>query len=686
MAKKVSKSDPYSVMAPYNFIPTESRTVEVDEKDMLVRGEITDGLVSGEINYIIDTKTPIFVDDGNMHFYRDEYNRQAIPGTTMRGLVRSNALVLGVSDYSDDIDDYRLMFRTVANGAEKEKYNDILGNKPVTLGHDSHGNEIKANILQNVRAGYIANENGKYIIYGTKVKKIMGAMGDVNYFAISERRIKDNYDEDGFAFFKNHPEYLQHDLGQDFIRKEKKGRIQYVGTKNEKYKPYYVRISYENKDKNITAVGASEEYSKKGYLVGTGKIDGKKALYIIPEIDKSKCIDVSKVYENSLNDFKRDFEARKNSIKRYGDVELFNLPKKNNMRPVFYIELGGKLYFGFTPRLRLFYDHNVKEGYRQKISKFDYVKSIFGCIDDKVGYKSKVSFSDAVIIGDEREEKQSKVVLGEPKPSSYLDYLVQREGEVPNTYNTDRFDLRGMKKYWLHNDIVQSDSNANENVKSTINALPEGTSFQGKIRFQNLSEAELGLLIWSLQLEKNSEINIGKAKSYGFGRSKVEDVKVRLFNLSKAYNTEKFEFEPFDNETDGVEYIAKFKDEIGKKLGKDIDELESVKALLLMSNAERIPADELTRYMRLENREYQSRVRDLVPLPSLQEVVFPGENNRPRNNQGNRNNNGNRNNQRNRNNNNSDNRSRHSNYNREKSEGNRPFAELLKNWDDKSSK
>ena len=144
--------------------------------------------------------------------------------------------------------------------------------------------------------------------------------------------------------------------------------------------------------------------------------------------------------------------------------------------------MGGRLYFGFTPRLRLFYDFAIKDGYKQELPEYDYAKSLFGCINNgnvTASFKSKTSFSDAVI-----EEKSfpgiinDKVILGEPKPSSYLDYLDQTNGTV--TYNSKGFKLRGAKQYWLRNEIYHpKQSGNNENVKSEC--VGEGYFFDTEI-------------------------------------------------------------------------------------------------------------------------------------------------------------------------------------------------------------
>lgn len=79
---------------------------------------------------------------------------------------------------------------------------------------------------------------------------------------------------------------------------------------------------------------------------------------------------------------------------------------------------------------------------------------------------------DAVIEpnqGDVPLEEQSRI-LAEPKPSSYLDYVRQdgAEPDSPITYNNDSMQLRGIKQYWLHDQLVIPKENV-QNVSVSSN-------------------------------------------------------------------------------------------------------------------------------------------------------------------------------------------------------------------------
>mgnify|MGYP000143356245 FL=1 len=96
--------------------------------------------------------------------------------------------------------------------------------------------------------------------------------------------------------------------------------------------------------------------------------------------------------------------------------------------------------------------------------------------------------------------------------------------------------MRGVKQYWLHQSAGENVGlNNNKNITSEIHALPEKTVFVGKVRFKNLTKQELGLLLWAMRLERDSQMNIGKAKAYGYGRIALNIKSAKKINLQSAY-------------------------------------------------------------------------------------------------------------------------------------------------------
>ena len=637
------REDKY-VGAPYNFVPMWETVTELGER--VKHNVYDDAYLSGEIRYSITANTPILVSDGNKdgeHFIRDIYGRESIPGSSLCGLIRGNAQILSQSSLADDIDDYELMYREVGGAKDssmnKDKYNEILNPGTIQTPNGS------VSVLKNVSAGYIGKEGGSYKFYSCKVKP--GDLGreGMNYYVLSEKIVfqalksNDKSFKERYEFFNTLPETaMQHTInGYDFYGFEEKGRKHYVCIKsgeqvkgkcrdqlNQKFIPSTHRISYELSNGRVWAVGKEGVYSQNGQLMISGKMQEKKVMYIIPEIDKDEVLFELDKNSNNIKSFEIDFNKRfSEKDKKSGIGKYYGLPEDSECKPVFYIDYNNRIYFGFTPNLRLFYDHTIHDGLGSghKNNKFDYAKSLFGFSNDSDSYKSRVSFSDAVVI--EPKEACSSVtkILGEPKPTSYADYLSLDKNGKSQTYNTEGFRIRGVKQYWLHaeGDISEIDKK-NMNVASKMFPLPAGTQFEGVVRFQKLKRTELGLLLWSLRLENGSEMNIGKGKAYGFGRIKLDIKKVRVFEPEKAYNLSGLSMDPF-KDLEKVEYdemISEYKHELAEKLKVDnVMSLPAISAFIKMKDADHMPDPARIRYMNINNKEYQNR----RPLQTVDEVL-----------------------------------------------------------------
>ena len=642
------------VGAPYNFVSFSENVYEYTEEQKTSHGIISDELFTGELTYQIEAKTPIIVDDGKDSgkpnrigkFYKNPYGNYAIPGSTIRGLIRNNVQILGFSSMYEDIDDYALMYRRVTsksgNGKEKslsqkekERYDTILGAKQIRV----HGKPI--GVLQNVKAGYIKKEKDNYVIYKTCLDETTTMNKKMNYYVLSERKIVEDYLASkqyhttfSFPFFKecneNDFSRMQHKINKEFVKQVRGGRVHYIGVKDEKYQPYFAEISYELAgDKTVTAVGDVGKYTHTGYVISTGIMNEKKAIYIVPKIDINKPSIL--ISEKDKKAFQIDFEKRKKTLEKFilpqkdektlekfKDLSFFDLPEEGVLKPIFYIELAGRLYFGFTPRLRLFYDHTIKEGLlkQHKENMLDYAKSLFGYSNTNSSYKSKLSFSDAVIVNETKEKEKVQMVLAEPKPTSYSDYLKPVKGQAV-TYN-DNFELRGTKQYWLRTEVVPVDAKG-IGAESAFCPLKEKTKFEGKIRFKNLTKEELGLLLWSVKLNENSWQNVGKAKPYGYGVISVNILSAKQMDLETAYKNEEWlELSPW-KDIAVEEVISYYKETMSRIYRRNIEELPHIKEFFMMKDSKQIPEKEKIQYMNINKKEYQDR-NDRV-LPSIAETI-----------------------------------------------------------------
>ncbi len=661
------------VGAPYNFVPLWEKVIKLDpEKDRISHASAEQELISGEINYKLTAKTPIIISEGKKdkgipeQFIKNPSGQYAIPGSSIRGLIRNNAQILSLSSLADDIDDYTLMYREVGGAKETSMNKDIYD---TTLGSDKN-----ISVLKKVKAGYIELTDKGYRIYHTKPDNISEELDEMNYYVLSEKYVFEQLDNGNknFEYLKKiqlQHEYNNHEfkkyvdetnhthyvcIGKDLDSQAKFNALinaleEYKNAKssnnrdrekatkaalraakrnvrdniNKLFKACSWPISYEIKNNRVTAIGKENDYSKEGYMLISGAMQEKKVLYVIPEKNNGEFFDLDKE-SKTIKDFQIDYASKEKQLKEPKD--FWNLPKNTgDIKPIFYIKTDERLYMGFTPHLRLFYSNTIHDGLGSDHKKglFDYSKALFGYSNDNDSYKSRLSFSDAVAVDNPSPMEEQVITPGGPKPSSYADYLSLRDDGKPHTYNDDDFQIRGVKQYWLRDkEYNQNNEDYKENVVCKFQPLPKGTGFTGKVRFHNLRKEELGLLIWSLRLNEKSDMNIGKGKPYGYGRIKLNILEIKKFNTEKAYNTESLILYPMDEITREADILVdSYKKEAAKRLNlretSKIDELPSIKGLMDMKDSRRVPNPEKIRYMSLDNKEYQNR----KALNSIKEVL-----------------------------------------------------------------
>ena len=220
--------------APYNFIPLSKRVIKryEDIKDLPGHNEFVEGTLSGEIEYTIENITDLIISDGNSKFFRDVNGNFAIPGSTLRGKLRSNINILGFSAVGEDIQDERFLYRRFASKSSNlnKEYNNRLGMKIERV------NGKTFSTLQNVNSGYVKKINDEeYVII--KSKEIKGK----TYFRISEEDLANKYN--GMS-------------GINFMNDRRK-------TKS--YEPYTKEISFEINDNNkgIKSIGPKDKLKNK---------------------------------------------------------------------------------------------------------------------------------------------------------------------------------------------------------------------------------------------------------------------------------------------------------------------------------------------------------------------------------------------------------------------------------------
>ncbi len=195
--------------------------------------------------------------------------------------------------------------------------------------------------------------------------------------------------------------------------------------------------------------------------------------------------------------------------------------------------------------------------------------------------------------------------------------------------------IRGYKQYWHRSGTdwvdkeVQNHSECDEQ-HTIIMPIKDRVIFKGRIRFENLSDVELGALLFALDLPDGCCHKLGMGKPLGLGSVQITPM---LFLSDRKTRYEKLfaEWEqPIPESTSTGKDIPHFKKTFAEYILKGIEEdpgtdpvnklweVDRMKELRAMLDFEKKPADTVTRYMQIKhpihNNEFKER--KVLPLPT----------------------------------------------------------------------
>jgi len=642
------------VGAPYNFIDFPRRWIaRFDGFDQLPpHDRYGGGLLSGSIELEWEAETPVFIKHGGQKGFFRNHQGFAIPGSSVRGMIRSHVQILGMCNYRDDIENQWFMYRDIAskNKILKDQYQASLGlasrNKQIAQLQE------RGSLPDKLKAGYVEKgEDGKYYIFPAQQDD-----NGAQIYRVSERHLKE---------MNLPPDKVKLMYKKEFWEKEIKDLTpQDINREYDKdgYRPYYAPVCYamdpaKGRVGKIVMRDANSVEGKmhEGYLLSSGYMyagtdqrtrqtkPGKLTHYIIRAAEENapgQAID--KAYVDAFNTdlVRKKYKGNERLDKEY---EFYHLPGETGKRkPIFYVETDGKItYFGFTPHLRIFYDHSVYQGIPQAFragEQLDYSKSLFGFSashspnagesDGAQAYKSRLSFGDMQAVGNPREMEPVRLILAEPKATAYPLYLKQPDasetGELA-TYNDRNFKIRGMKRYWFKKEeSPEKSGKKNDNIASYLRPLPKGTCFEGRIRFSNLAKDELGLLLWAIMLEPESKVQIGMGKPYGYGRMKLKQEKVflQIDDLATKYGARFCFAADYSKPYSPEKYIQSYWEYMQANYQIDIRQEPHVQSFFKM--ASKVMTNEQVRYMEIERQvpgERKNEYKDLHPLSPVEDVI-----------------------------------------------------------------
>ena len=636
---------PRRAIAPYNFV--ELPDTVVNAEDLPSGNRYHSERHTGRIECTLTTESPLYTrcgwhpDDFAEHgekafqelpdemknkrasfFINPKTKKPTIPGSSIRGMLRTLVEIMSFSKIDRVSDEHRLFFRAVASNPTKESW----GKK--------YKNHVEPVEPEKVKAGYLKKDNQGWYIQPAKTNK-----GKT------------------FAWVRETSVNLQ-----DFKQ-----------FNDNNYMPQYIPVSYEraNVDPNDKAkpkrlfahnVESPEVYpTLKGVLVTSGNMKQKEdsssprcnhcIVFAEDENPDPSCrlrIDDTAIkhYRNALTNFQKESPFDK-------DWGLLKLETEKD-RPVFYSDPGDDKivrFFGQSPNFRIPYSPKgnghattvvdfIPDNLKQ-LAMTDLADAIFGWVKQESKDKKlpsnfdkqragRVFITDALYQSNENgicyeNELLTPQILSEPKPSYFPHYLVQP--------NVDKSELkhyasqpvtetviRGHKLYWHKGSdpnfklpppkkVIGSTKKVPDTQTTLIKPIKKGVTFKFDIHFENLSEVELGALLWVLDIAQNDSyrLKLGMGKPLGLGAVKIEH-KLYVSDRQKRY-TKLFSDNSNDWETttktlkDNPDYKQCFENYIMKQLNysgdfENLCRIQMLLAMLSWPGPKNI--EETTRYMEIE--------------------------------------------------------------------------------------
>ena len=565
---------------PYNF-------VSLGESSKAERHEVKKGKFSGKIKCSLKNLTPLFI-GGNedkertlveeveeCHETKDgkecyKVTKYMIPASTIKGELRNIIEVLTRSCIKN-VEDERLIYRAGAFKLKEKKFGIIK-----TLPNGKNDGIIEG-------ADVIRIERELAISKVKSLKKIGGKNNTKDYEGFYEIYVNknkvNNYkaNPESYKYDKKIDEEKDYDILIDRIAGCMEKSILWIGTefprrkKGEKL-PTYAKILVPNKKRYKFS---AEEYNDLKILIEE-RNNSKKPLYV-DEIKKDDPI----IFKVDRNDRAINLVFSEIPRLRYKCSPLDLIPEK--FKPCINKE---KLCFA----CRVF--GTIGDNSKSKENNNDSKNESFAI-------SSRIFITDALSL-DTRDEKKEKELdrlrsLGEPHPTLLGFYL--KYGDYDKRYDKGKYEIRGRKFYWHHTKKIEAGKNwenyrnsietkNHDNTNSKIYFLEPLQKFEFEIDFKDLTEKELGILLYSIEVEEGKSLHkLGKAKAYGFGSCEIKIDKCLIETEKKYIFFDKNDsFKEYSKE----EYTTQFIEEDKKEYFIDSNEREEIKELKYILNRNNI--------------------------------------------------------------------------------------------------
>jgi CRISPR-associated protein (TIGR03986 family) len=658
--KKINDSNRIAV-APYNFVELPNNIVEV-KAESLPQHNIyypeSENRYTGRIKCTLTTESPLYIRCGLTKeefacgseskdlpdfFYAEiasKTRKPIIPGSSLRGMLRNLIEITSFSKIEAVSDQQHFFFRAVA--AKKD---------------DPLGSEYKI-LVKNVKAGYLVRKGSNWYIQPAKtVDKSSLIWVKERDLSKIQTLIKMNQRE-------YRPQYISVSFGDTFLKSPRRFSKQVSANKN-LYPNLGVIVTSGNM---LESSDSSENLHRRNHC-------------IVPEINND--VDDIKINDDAIQHYRSaltDFQKQEPFDQDLGVLEAG--------RPIFYCEpQNGQTevtLFGHCPNFRIpyspFRDGKAASAFDfipksiGKSEKIDLADAIFGFIrhqdkDLQQNYDAKITenlkalagrifiengiceqtVNDDIWLTGDVENPITPKILSNPKPTTFQHYLVQTSSEkiqlkhyaskAPQETEPGETIIRGHKLYWhkpnvTREDIEETDTDKIKKANSQytqIKPIKPGVVFKFNIHFENLSNIELGAILWILKIAADPKycLSLGMGKPLGMGAVKIEHQVLlntrqerysQLFNGNQWLTGEENQSNTASKSEDCIDVFEKY---ITDNIHPDdhpegynainLDEIPRIQMLLLMLRCDNPPSTDDTRYMTIDAKEYVNR--PVLPTP-----------------------------------------------------------------------
>jgi CRISPR-associated protein (TIGR03986 family) len=671
-----------TIKLPYNFVKLNDNLVLCAE-ELPNRRYFNPNRNTGMIHCTLKSLSPLYIagKDGYFFHHGDPQN-PVIPGSSLRGMIRSIVQVITWSKLQP-VTDKQLYLRDLLN------YPDYM-------------NRIKtgrmAGFIRETSSGFSIEPCNAYKVHHHLIVAALKGIDEklkqeIRQWKDHEQPLTDQQKIEVLNWrkgFKTMSPFLKKKLNRWLNDQLKYNLFAKGGYPNWKFQNKPVWIQYNAKDFATSFQFSQPDNPKswvQGILVITGYMGNKKHEHVFVAIPGAELLSgenvTTKIQNLEDDDQISDWQKNAFPVEKPNGNPRRKAGAVRDGEPIFYINNSADEidFLGRASLFRLPYGKSpfelLPESHRDK-NHIDMTEAIFGFIDKQhevdgklrpYAYKGRVSFLDGKYLGDGSspylsDQPFSPRTLASPKPSSYSTYLEQpprieakdtkhAEVEQLRKYSHREAKLRGQKFYWHQvkqidrqisplgkEDIKYKDFPQKKNPhEQMIHPIKGDLEFQFKVCFEDLSDLELGALLWALTLPGTENMacahKLGMGKSIGLGSVKITLDREGLQILD--HNTRYTDLHQSGyNSKEPQAFLEKFESYMSDKIGQDFNQHERVKQLRMIlsepgMNWEMVKYADDRGFADYQNKPVLHSVEDVYRLGRIQktEVASPSLESQP---------------------------------------------------------